>query len=81
MLLAPAISKKNIHRYGRSFRSHRFFTVVVSVFWGTPPPQPFKFKIREIRLGSSAGVLRTHPIGGQSRFASAIFNFVPDDII
>jgi hypothetical protein len=80
-LLARAISTKNKHRYGWSFRSHRFFTVVVSVFRGTPPPKPFRFKIRDIRLGSSSGDRWRHPVGGQYSFASAHLSFALDDII
>ena len=57
----PHMTTKNKHRYGWSLRSHRSFTVVVSVFRGTPPPKPFDCKIGDVsrwHIASSSGFLR-----------------------
>ena|SRR5580765_9031815 len=55
----PAIPTKNKHRYGwLLLRSHRSFTVVVSVFRGTPLPKPLDCKIRDNQFGESAGLLK-----------------------
>ena len=57
------------------------FTVVLSVFRGTPPAKPLDCKIR---LNSSGALCRdpwADPTGGEPRLSRAIFCFVPGDII
>jgi hypothetical protein len=57
------------------------FTVVLSVFWGTPPAKPLDCKIRLDSLGALFGDLWAEPTGGEPRLSRASFCFVPGDII
>jgi hypothetical protein len=57
------------------------FTVVLSVFWGTPPAKPLKCKFRPNSSGALFGDRWAEPTGGEPRLSRAIFRFVPGDII
>ena len=57
------------------------FTVVLSVFWGTPPAKPSDCKIRLKSLGALFGDLWAKPTGGEPRPSRAFLCFVPGDII
>src|SRR5690349_2086937 len=57
------------------------FTVVLSVFRGTPPAKPLDCKIRLNSLGALACDQRADPAGGEPRLSRAFFCFVPGDII
>ena len=78
---ARAITTKNKYRYGWSLRSHRSFAVDVSVFRGTPPPKPFKCKIRDRLAGGANGRSWAHHTGGKPKLAFAKISFAPADII
>ena len=56
------------------------FTVVLSVFGGTPPAKPFNCKIR--LFVSSVAIVRSgaHHTGGEPTLAITKFNLPPDDI-
>jgi hypothetical protein len=75
------LQTKNKHRYGWSLRSHRSFAVDVSVFRGTPPPKPFKCKIRDRLAGRAHGRSWAHHAGGKPKLAFAKISFAPADII
>ena len=57
------------------------FTVVLSVFWGTPPAKPLKCKIRPNSSGALVGDPWADPTGGEPRLSRAFLCFVPGDII
>jgi len=57
------------------------FTVVLSVFWGTPPAKPLDCKIRPNSSGALCRDLWAHPTGGEPRLSRAFFCFAPGDII
>jgi len=78
---ARAITKKNKHRYGWSLRSHGSFAVDVSVFRDTPPPKPFKCKIRDRLAGGANGRSWADHAGGKPKLAFAKISFAPADII
>jgi hypothetical protein len=56
------------------------FTVVLSVFGGTPPAKPLNCKIRFLASGDGLRRSRAHHIGGQPTLAFAKFNLSPKDI-
>ncbi|MDB6068117.1 MAG: hypothetical protein JWR26_4325 [Pedosphaera sp.] len=80
-LQARAIIIKNKHRYGGSSRSHRYFSVDVLVFRGTPPPKPLIFKIRYSIVGAANGLPRAHHVGCRPKPAFAKIKLSPGDII
>ena len=57
------------------------FTVVLSVFRGTPPAKPLDCKIRPNSSGALSRDQRADPTGGEPRLSRAFFCFVPGDII
>ena len=57
------------------------FTVVLLVFWGTPPAKPLDCKIRLNSLGALSRDRWADPTGGEPRLSRAFFCFVPGDII
>ncbi len=57
------------------------FTVVLSVFGGTPPAKPLKCKIRPNSSGALVGDPWANPTGGEPRLSRALLCFVPGDII
>ena len=57
------------------------FTVVLSVFGGTPPAKPLKCKIRPNSFGALVGDPWADPTGGEPRLSRAFLCFVPGDII
>jgi hypothetical protein len=57
------------------------FTVVLSVFWGTPPAKPLKCKFRLDSSGALGCDLWAEPTGGEPRLSRAVLCFVPGDII
>ena len=57
------------------------FTVVLSVFWGTPPAKPLDCEIRPNSSGALSCDLWADPTGGEPRLSRACFCFVPGDII
>src|ERR1039457_4932967 len=57
------------------------FTVVLSVFGGTPPAKPLKCKIRPNSSGALVGDPWADPTGGEPRLSRAFLCFVPGDII
>jgi hypothetical protein len=57
------------------------FTVVLSVFGGTPPAKPLNCKIRLNSSGALFDDLWADPTGGEPRLSHAFFRFVPEDII
>jgi hypothetical protein len=56
------------------------FTVVLSVFKGTPPAKPFNCKIRFLPAGDAIFRARAHHIGECHRARLAKFNWSPADI-
>jgi len=59
----------------------RGFTAAVSVFGGTPPPKPLKFKIRFTPPGDVIERSWAHHVGDDSKLVLAKFNLSPEDII
>jgi len=57
------------------------FTVVLSVFWGTPPAKPLKCKNVSNRLGARFRSRWADPTGGRPRPSCAWIRFVLSDII
>src|SRR2546423_3075068 len=57
------------------------FTVVLSVFRGTPPAKPLDWKIRLNSAGALCGDQWIEPTGGEPRLSRAFLCFVPGDII
>jgi hypothetical protein len=57
------------------------FTVVLSVFWGTPPAKPLECKIRPNSSGALSRDLWADPTGGEPRLSRAFLCFVPGDIV
>src|ERR1039457_476758 len=57
------------------------FTVVLSVFRGTPPAKPLDCKIRPNPSGALGCDLWAEPTGGEPRLSRAFLCFVPGDII
>ena len=57
------------------------FTVVLSVFRGTPPAKPLDCKIRPNSSGALSCDLWADPTGGEPRLSRAFLCFVPGDII
>jgi hypothetical protein len=57
------------------------FTVVLSVFWGTPPAKPLKWKSVSNRLGARLRQRWTEPTGGKPRLSCAWIRLVLSDII
>ncbi len=57
------------------------FTVVLSVFGGTPPAKPLNCKIRLNSSGALFCDLWADPTGGEPRLSCAFLIFVPGDII
>src|SRR6266478_6959652 len=57
------------------------FTVVLSVFRGTPPAKPLDCKIRPNSSGAPSRDQRADPTGGEPRLSRAILCFLPGDII
>ena len=56
------------------------FTVVLSVFRGTPPTKPLNCKIRFLIRRDAISRSWAHLIGGQLQLAFAKFNLSPSDI-
>ena len=59
----------------------RGFTAVVSVFRGTPPPKPLRFKAGGGHFGAHPGDLWADPIGGEPWHSGVDFSFASVDII
>ena len=57
------------------------FTVVLSVFRGTPPAKPLDCKIRPNSSGALSRDPWADPTGGEPRLSRAFLCFVPGDII
>ena len=57
------------------------FTVVLSVFWGTPPAKPLKCKSVSNRLGARFRQRWTESTGGKLRLSCASIRLVLSDII
>ena len=57
------------------------FTVVLSVFWGTPPAKPLKCKSVSNRLGARIRSVWTHHTGGTPRHSCASIRLALSDII
>src|SRR6185369_8977805 len=57
------------------------FTVVLSVFRGTPPAKPLDCKIRPNSSGALCSDRQADPTGGEPRLSHAFFRFVPADIL
>src|SRR5438552_12176988 len=57
------------------------FTVVLSVFRGTPPAKPLDCKIRLNSAGALSCDPWADPTGGEPRLSRAFLCFVPGDII
>ncbi len=57
------------------------FTVVLSVFRGTPPPKPLKCKTRFVLSSDAISRSWAHHIGDDSKLVLAKFNLSPEDII
>src|SRR6266404_5989800 len=57
------------------------FTVVLWVFWGTPPAKPLDCKIRPNSSGALSSDQWADPTGGEPRLSRAFLCFVPGDII
>src|SRR5437763_1239790 len=57
------------------------FTVVLSVFRGTPPAKPLDCKIRPNSFGALFCDPWADPTGGEPRLSRAVLIFVPGDII
>jgi hypothetical protein len=57
------------------------FTVVLSVFRGTPPTKPLDCKIRPNSSGALVGDPWADPTGGEPRLSRAFLCFVPGDIV
>jgi hypothetical protein len=57
------------------------FTVVLSVFRGTPPPKPSKCKLCSNPIGALFSNLRAKPTGKEFCILCAIFSLVLPDII
>lgn len=70
-LPARAISTKNKHLLVIYSIPARGFTAVVSVFGGTPPPKPFKFKSVSNRRGARLRFRWADPTGGTPRHSCA----------
>ena len=56
------------------------FTVVLSVFRGTPPPKPLDCKIRDNSTGALLCDRWAHPTGGEPRLSRAFLIFRSADI-
>src|SRR5206468_8030634 len=57
------------------------FTVVLSVFRGTPPAKPLDCKIRPDSSGALDCDRWAEPTGGEPRLSCAVLCLVPGDII
>ena len=57
------------------------FTVVLSVFGGTPPPKPLNCKSVSIRLGAHNRFVWAHHTGGTPRHSCASIRLTLSDII
>src|SRR5256885_16995353 len=57
------------------------FTVVLSVFWGTPPAKPLKCKSVSNRLGARFRQRWTESTGGKPRLSCASIRLLLSDII
>src|ERR1700758_617052 len=57
------------------------FTVVLSVFWGTPPAKPLKCKSVSNRLGARFRQRWTESTGGKPRLSCAAIRLLLSDII
>src|SRR5258708_9780214 len=57
------------------------FTVVLSVFGGTPPAEPLDCKMRPNSSGAPCRDPWADPTGGEPRLSRACLCFVPGDII
>ena len=57
------------------------FTVVLSVFWGTPPAKPLNCKSVSNRLGTRFRSVWTHHTGGTPRHSCDRFRLALSDII
>src|SRR2546423_15067782 len=57
------------------------FTVVLSVFWGTPPAKPLNCKSVSNRLGALFGSRWADPTGGTPRHSCASIRLALSDII
>ena len=57
------------------------FTVVLSVFWGTPPAKPLNCKSVSNRLGARIRSVWTHHTGGTPRHSCASIRLALSDII
>jgi hypothetical protein len=57
------------------------FTVVLSVFWGTPPAKPLNCKSLSKRLGARIRPAWTHHVGGTPRHSCDRFRLALSDII
>ena len=57
------------------------FTVVLSVFWGTPPAKPLNCKSASKRLGARIRSVWAHHTGGTPRHSSDRFRLALSDII
>jgi hypothetical protein len=80
-LPARAISTKNKHLLAIYSIPTHGFTVVLSVFWGTPPAKPLNCKIRLNSSGALFDDRWADPTGGEPRLSRAFLCFVPGDII
>jgi len=56
------------------------FTVVLSVFRGTPPPKPLKCKIRFALSGDVIALSWAYHVGDQPMLVLAKINLSPEDI-
>jgi hypothetical protein len=56
------------------------FTVVLSVFWGTPLAKPLKCKIRFVLPGDAIFRSWAHHVGDDSTLVLAKFSLSPEDI-
>jgi hypothetical protein len=57
------------------------FTVVLSVFWGTPPAKPLDCKIRLKSSGAHLSRPALLRAGGEPRLSRAALCFLPGDIV
>src|SRR5437660_12788029 len=57
------------------------FTVVLSVFMGTPLAKPLDCKIRPNSFGALSSDRWAQPTGGEPRLSCAFLSFLPGDII
>jgi hypothetical protein len=79
-LPARAISTKNKHLLLSGQIPTHGFTVVLSVFGGTPPAKPLKCKIRFALSSDAMDRSWAHHIGDQPMLVLAKINLSPEDI-